>query len=82
MIYQKIQEAAFNDRRLLSVLIDPDKSGEKHLDKICAYSNEANIDYFYVGGSLLTSGDLQRTVLGIKNARTFLWCYSLATISK
>jgi putative glycerol-1-phosphate prenyltransferase len=66
MIYQKIQEAAFNDRRLLSVLIDPDKSGDKHLDKICAYSNEANIDFFFVGGSLITSGDLQRTVQGIK----------------
>ncbi|HOS47712.1 MAG TPA: geranylgeranylglyceryl/heptaprenylglyceryl phosphate synthase [Bacteroidia bacterium] len=66
MIYQQIQEARYNDRRLLAVLIDPDKAGERHLDKICANSNEAKVDFFFVGGSLITSGDLERTIAGIK----------------
>lgn len=66
MIYQKIQEAVYNDKRLISVLIDPDQSSEKHLDKICENSTAANIDYFFVGGSLITSGDFQHTVQQIK----------------
>ena len=66
MIYQQILEAKNEGRRLLAVLIDPDKVNEKHLDRICKNCNEAGIDYFFVGGSLLTSGDLAQTIQGIK----------------
>lgn len=70
MIYQQIQEAKHHGKRMLSVLIDPDKVNELHLDKICHNCNEAGVDFFFVGGSLLTNGDLASTVLGIKNRST------------
>ncbi|HNJ81868.1 MAG TPA: geranylgeranylglyceryl/heptaprenylglyceryl phosphate synthase, partial [Methanoregulaceae archaeon] len=70
MIYQQIQDAKHNGKRMLAVLIDPDKVNELHLDKICHNCNEAGVDFFFVGGSLLTNGDLASTVLGIKNRST------------
>lgn len=70
MIYQQIQESKHNGKRMLAVLIDPDKVNELHLDKICHNCNEAGVDFFFVGGSLLTNGDLANTVLSIKNRST------------
>jgi putative glycerol-1-phosphate prenyltransferase len=55
---------------MLAVLIDPDKVNELHLDRICHNCNEAGVDFFFVGGSLLTSGDLAHTIQGIKNRST------------
>ena len=70
MIYQQIQDSKHNGKRMLAVLIDPDKVNELHMDKICHNCNEAGVDFFFVGGSLLTSGDLANTVLSIKNRST------------
>ncbi|MBL7922879.1 MAG: geranylgeranylglyceryl/heptaprenylglyceryl phosphate synthase [Bacteroidia bacterium] len=66
MIYQQILEAKHQGRRLLSVLIDPDKVNEKHLDILCSNADAAAVDFFFVGGSLLTQGDMARTIAGIK----------------
>lgn len=66
MIYQQIQEARHNGQRLMSVLIDPDKVTEKHLDRLCQNAESAAIDYYFVGGSLITSGDLSATIQAIK----------------
>lgn len=70
MIYQQILEARHHGKRMLAVLIDPDKVNELHLDRICHNCNEAGVDFFFVGGSLLTSGDLAHTIQGIKNRST------------
>lgn len=66
MIYKQIAEGKHQGRRMLSVLIDPDKVNEKHLDRICNYADQAEVDFFFVGGSLLTQGDIARTIAGIK----------------
>lgn len=66
MIYKRIAEGKHQGRRMLSVLIDPDKVNEKHLDRICRYADQAEVDFFFVGGSLLTQGDIARTIAGIK----------------
>lgn len=66
MIYQQIQEAMNNGRRLLSVLVDPDKVGEAHLNRICKNATEAAVDFFFVGGSLITQGDIARTIASLK----------------
>jgi phosphoglycerol geranylgeranyltransferase len=66
MIYQKIVEAKHEGRRLLAVLIDPDKAQSKHLDKLCSHCNEVGIDFYFVGGSLITTGDLAHTIQSIK----------------
>lgn len=66
MIYQQIQDAIHNGRRMLAVLVDPDKVGETHLNRICKNADAAAVDFFFVGGSLITQGDIARTIAGLK----------------
>ncbi len=66
MIYQQIQEAKHHGRRMMAVLIDPDKVNEQHLNRICKNADAASVDFFFVGGSLITSGDLSYTIQAIK----------------
>jgi putative glycerol-1-phosphate prenyltransferase len=52
---------------MLAVLIDPDKSDEEHLTVSCQRINETGVDLIFVGGSLLTDGDLEQTIRSIKS---------------
>lgn len=54
-------------KKSLSLLIDPDKiASDISLDKIIEDANKYGIDYFLVGGSLLTSDRLEKVVNQIK----------------
>ena len=50
----------------LVVLIDPDKADESHLKTLCAKANENKIDYFFVGGSLLTTNKMDNVIRYLK----------------
>lgn len=50
----------------LVVLIDPDKANEKHLKTLCLKANNQKIDYFFVGGSLLSTNNLDFVVSYLK----------------
>ncbi len=50
----------------LAVLIDPDKANEKHLKQLCLKANYQNIDYFFVGGSLLSTNNLDFVISYLK----------------
>ncbi|MCB0508056.1 MAG: geranylgeranylglyceryl/heptaprenylglyceryl phosphate synthase [Bacteroidetes bacterium] len=54
------------DRKQIAVLIDPDKVNEKQLRAIVEKSNEAKVDFFLVGGSLLLKNNLDTTISIIK----------------
>ena len=54
------------NQKQLAVLIDPDKVNELSLKALCSFSETANIDYFFVGGSLLTSNLTKTTVQLLK----------------
>jgi len=59
-------EARKENKKSLSVLIDPDKINHSNqLDKIIEAGRD--IDYFMIGGSLLVSDHLDEIVLQIKN---------------
>lgn len=55
-----------NDEKSLAILVDPDKVSEKHLSKLSTFANKGLIDYFFVGGSLITSNDLDGTIRYLK----------------
>jgi len=58
---------AFNkDKRLISVLIDPDNRNFGQLTELLNLCNEKAIDFLFVGGSMLTEGNLEETILFIK----------------
>lgn len=70
-IYKQIADSKRKKKKLLAVLIDPDKAGKAYLLKLCKLSKERNIACFFVGGSLLTSGDIEETINILKeNTKT------------
>ncbi|MDO9511435.1 MAG: geranylgeranylglyceryl/heptaprenylglyceryl phosphate synthase [Bacteroidales bacterium] len=57
-IYQRILQKKDEGKKQLSILIDPDKSDKQHFKNIARLSMEAKIDYFFIGGSLLSNDAL------------------------
>ena len=55
-----------NSVKKLAILIDPDKTNVKTLELLIEKSNKTNVDYFFVGGSLV-SNSVENLVLKIKN---------------
>lgn len=51
---------------MIAILIDPDKGDEQSLKVICETANSINADLFFIGGSLLTDGDLNQTIRIVK----------------
>jgi putative glycerol-1-phosphate prenyltransferase len=68
MILKSLIEKRKENRKSLSVLIDPDKIDFQHsLDSLIDLGNRHKIDYFLIGGSLLISDALGEVVSQIKN---------------
>ena len=63
-IYDKIRNT--NGRKAFAVLIDPDKYGRESLVPIIAAAQECHTDFILVGGSLLTTDQLEETISTIK----------------
>lgn len=65
-IHKTITGNTSNNKKMFAVLIDPDKQNTSDLLKTVTLCNKAQVDFFFVGGSLLTNGDLNKTVCFIK----------------
>ena len=65
-IYNQIIESKKEGRKLFSILIDPDKQTEESLLQIIEKAKSANVDLFFIGGSLLTNNSLDFCVSIIK----------------
>ncbi len=61
-IYQKIISAHKKKQAQLAVLIDPDKFNPE----LIKLANQCNVHYFFVGGSELTNGNIEKTISVIK----------------
>lgn len=66
-IISQIRDKANKGEKMLAFLIDPDKADEQHLQSLCEKAEKTKIDLFLVGGSLLTSGDLDKTIHQLKS---------------
>ena len=66
-LYTSILEKKAKGKKLFAILIDPDKQKNSVLSQIVQKANEANVDYFFVGGSLLTNDNLDECIKTIKN---------------
>ena len=69
-IYHNITLKVKQERKLFAVLIDPDKQNFADLLKTIQASNKAKIDFFLVGGSIITDGNIDNTVHAIKENST------------
>jgi phosphoglycerol geranylgeranyltransferase len=61
-IYQQLCAARANQKKQLAVLIDPDKVEPVSLRKLAESCVEHQVDYLFVGGSILTGGSLSTTL--------------------
>ena len=64
--YHKIKESKALSKKAFAVLIDPDKMDDSLLLQTIEIALKANVDYFFVGGSLVVTDTLDHIVTFIK----------------
>ena len=65
-VYNRILESKKQGRKSLAVLIDPDKLSLQECIKTVNTAVECKVDYFFVGGSLVTDDSLSEKIACIK----------------
>lgn len=65
-IYENIYNKALKRQKMLSILIDPDKSDAGLIKKICKEVEGGDVDFFMVGSSLLVKNNLEATIETLK----------------
>ena len=63
-IYSRLSDAS---KKKFAVLIDPDKPSDKEIIDIVEKSKKVGVDFFFVGGSLLTTDSLDNCIKLIKS---------------
>ncbi len=66
-IYDQIIAKKQQGKKQLAILVDPDKTFGKDLERLTIEAQRHKVDYFFVGGSLITDGDLSACVRLIKD---------------
>jgi phosphoglycerol geranylgeranyltransferase len=68
-VLNDIHNAKKKKQKLLALLIDPDKYQEAHYKKVFSKNK---FDLILVGGSLITNGDLEETIVSIRKINSSL----------
>jgi len=66
-IYHSLLEKKQQHQKSFAVLIDPDKVNDETIKNLVELSHQANVDYFFVGGSLVVSNYLDNCIKLIKS---------------
>lgn len=83
--YQQITQRKRTGKKSFAVLIDPDKVNAGNIHELVKRSNDAHVDYFFVGGSLVISTHLDECIQQIKaecNIPVILFPGSPSQVSK
>jgi len=62
----KVIDLFHNPKKQMAVLVDPDKQSDNQHKKIAQLAQKAGVDFFFVGGSLLTSDSLYHCIRILK----------------
>ena len=84
-LYQHFVKNKQQGKKCLAVLIDPDKVDNEKIEQLVNLASSSNVDYFFVGGSLIISNHLDECIQQIKslcNIPVLLFPGSPAQISK
>jgi len=65
-LYQNLTEAKKNGEKKFVVLLDPDKVRLGNMEKMLALAVEAEVDFFFIGGSLIVNDMLDDCLASIK----------------
>ena len=66
-IYTQILAKKNQGSKQFAVLVDPDKVNDDRLKQLAEHAVQSAVDYFFVGGSLLTSGDIGKCIRVLKS---------------
>ncbi len=66
-IYSIIEQKRKKNLRSFAILIDPDKQEVESLEKVVSFAQKEPVDFFFVGGSLLTNGRFSNTINYLKS---------------
>lgn len=65
-VYEHIKDCRNSSKKLFAILIDPDKQDKNALLNIIEKAKNAQVDLFFVGGSLLTNDNLNSCIETLK----------------
>ncbi len=65
-IYNTIADKIKQQKKQFAVLIDPDKTNKEKLTHIIKEAVKNNVDYFFIGGSLITDNNFEDYIQQIK----------------
>ncbi len=65
-IYNNILKSNSEGKKQFALLIDPDKTDDKGIHEVIKIAVESKVDYFFVGGSLLTNDNLDLCIRLLK----------------
>jgi phosphoglycerol geranylgeranyltransferase len=65
-IYNNILTNKANNKKQFAILVDPDKVSKTDAEHIAKLAVEASVDYFFVGGSLLTNDNIDVCIKTLK----------------
>jgi len=66
VVYESILQKRLEGQKALAVLIDPDKTNAEECIKLVNMANECVVDFFFVGGSLITTDNMGLIIKTIK----------------
>jgi len=66
-VYDVFFDKRRSGQKALAVLIDPDKTDKDQCEKLVDMANECVVDFFFVGGSLITTDNLGTIIQTIKS---------------
>jgi phosphoglycerol geranylgeranyltransferase len=66
-VLEQINQRKKEGKKSFAVLIDPDKCDKEALSRLITKSNDAGVDFFFVGGSLITNNNLESCVSTLKS---------------
>lgn len=66
-IYKELLKRKKAAKKTFAILIDPDRQDKEQLIQTIKCANQAKVDYFFVGGSLLIDDNLEKCIQTIKH---------------
>jgi len=65
-IYKDILHAKANNKKLLAILLDPDKLDLENIEQLSSKINSSPATHIFVGGSIVTNGATEQLVIELK----------------
>jgi phosphoglycerol geranylgeranyltransferase len=66
-VYENILDKKKTGKKQFAILVDPDKSDDSKAAELAKMAQDCEVDYIFVGGSLLTNGNLNNCIEKLKS---------------